>query len=104
VDGRFSNCSDVFNAAGVLPIVRYLDSLPYAAQANCDAGHYYMLNNTNPGFLPNGAVDTKGIASGGSIPPSSVRTIGDALNDKSISWALLRGRLQCRGQSRQRLD
>jgi phospholipase C len=91
VDGRFSNCSDVFNAAGVLPIVRYLDSLPYAAQANCDAGHYYMLNNTNPGFLPNGAVDTKGIASGGSIPPSSVRTIGDALNDKSISWAYYGG-------------
>ena len=91
VDGRFSNCSDVFNAPGVLPIVRYLDSLSYAAQANCDTGHYYMLNNTNPGFLPNGAVDTKGIASGGSIPPSSVRTIGDALNDKSIPWAYYGG-------------
>jgi phospholipase C len=91
VDGRFSNCSDVFNAPGVLPIVRYLDSLPYAAQANCDIGHYYMLNNTNPGFLPNGTIDTKGIASGGSIPPSSVRTIGDALNDKSISWAYYGG-------------
>jgi phospholipase C len=74
-----------------LPIVRYLDSLPYAAQANCDTGHYYMLNNTNPGFLPNGTIDTKGIASGGSIPPSSVRTIGDALNDKSISWAYYGG-------------
>jgi phospholipase C len=66
VDGRFSNCSDTFNAPGVLPIVRYLDSLPYPAEANCAAGHYYMLNNTNPGFLPNGTVDTKGIASGGS--------------------------------------
>jgi len=91
VDGRFSNCSDVFNAPGVLPIVRYLDSLPYAVQANCEADHYYMLNNTNPGFLPNGAIDTNGIASGGSIPPSSVRTIGDALNDKSISWAYYGG-------------
>jgi phospholipase C len=87
VDGRFSNCSDLFNAPGVLPIVQYLDSLPYAVEANCAAEHYYMLNNTNPGFLPNGLVDTKGIASGGSIPPSSVRTIGDALNDKGISWA-----------------
>jgi phospholipase C len=91
VDGRFSNCSDVFNAPGVLPIVRYLDSLPYAVQANCDAAHYYMLNNTNPGFLPNGAIDTDGIASGGSIPPSSVRTIGDALNEKGISWAYYGG-------------
>jgi phospholipase C len=50
VDGRFSNCSDAINAPGVLPIVRYLDALPYPVQANCDADHYYMLNNTNPGF------------------------------------------------------
>ena len=87
VDGRFSNCSDVFNAPGVLPIVSYLDSLPYAVEANCDEGHYYMLNNTNPGFLPNGVIDTSNISKGTSIPPSSVRTIGDALNDKNISWA-----------------
>jgi len=91
VDGRFSNCSDVFNAPGVLPIVQYLDSLPYAVEANCEAGHYYMLNNTSPGFLPNGLVDTSGIANGTSIPPSSVRTIGDALNEKSISWAYYGG-------------
>jgi phospholipase C len=50
-----------------------------------------MLNNTNPGFLPNGTVDSNGIATGQSIPPSSVRTIGDALNDKSISWAYYGG-------------
>jgi phospholipase C len=91
VDGRFTNCSDVFNAPGVLPIVRYLDSLPYGVEANCDEGHYYMLNNTNPGFLPNGTVDTNGIKTGGSIPPSTVRTIGDALNDKNISWAYYGG-------------
>jgi phospholipase C len=91
VDGRFSDCSDVFNAPGVLPIVHYLDGLPYSVEANCDTGHYYMLNNTNPGFLPNGTVDTKGIEGGGAIPPSSVRTIGDALNDKSIPWAYYGG-------------
>jgi phospholipase C len=91
VDGRFSDCFDVFNAPGVLPIVLYLNSLPYAVEANCEAGHYYMLNNTNPGFLPNGTMDIKGISAGTSIPPSSVRTIGDALNDKSISWAYYGG-------------
>jgi phospholipase C len=91
LDGRFSNCSDVFNAPGVLPIVRYLDTLPYGAEANCDKAHYYMLNNTNSGFLPNGAVDANGITSGTAIPPSSVRTIGDALNDKRISWAYYGG-------------
>ena len=50
-----------------------------------------MLNNTNPGFLPNGQLDAAGIANGTSIPPSNVRTIGDALNDKSISWAYYGG-------------
>jgi phospholipase C len=91
VDGRFSNCSDVFNAHGVLPIVLYLDSLPYAVEVNCEVDHYYMLNNTNPGYLPNGTIDTKGITAGTSIPPSSFRTIGDALNEKSISWAYYGG-------------
>jgi phospholipase C len=91
IDGRFSNCSDVFNSPGVFPIVDYLNALRFPVQANCDPDHYYMLNNTNPGFLPNGAVDTAGIAGGGSIPPSSVRTIGDALNDKSIPWAYYGG-------------
>jgi phospholipase C len=86
-DGRFSNCSDVFNAPGVLQIVRYLDSLPYQPAPNCEAGHYYMLNNINPGFLPNGQFDNTGTA----IPPSSVRTIGDALNEISISWAYYGG-------------
>ena len=50
-----------------------------------------MLNNTNPGFLPNGQLDAAGIANGTSIPPSNVRTIGDALNDRSISWTYYGG-------------
>jgi phospholipase C len=91
VDGRYSNCSDVFNSPGVLPIVRYLDSLPYAVEANCAAGHYYVLNNTAPGFLPNGKVDATNINAGTAVPPSSVRTIGDALNEKSISWSYYGG-------------
>ncbi|MBV9014936.1 MAG: phosphoesterase [Alphaproteobacteria bacterium] len=90
VDGRFSDCSNTLNP-GVAPIVSYLATLPYEVGPNCAVGHYYMLNNTNPGFLPNGQVDTAGIASGGSIPPSNVRTIGDALNDKKIGWAYYGG-------------
>jgi phospholipase C len=76
-----------YRCSGVIPIMRYLESLPYPAAPNCEAARYYMLNNTNPGFLPNGAVDNKDIAAGISIPPSSARTIGDALNEKGISWA-----------------
>jgi phospholipase C len=90
VDGNFSDCSSTLNP-GVGPIVSYLSSLPYEVSADCASGHYYMFNNTNPGFLPNGTVDSAGIATGATIPPSGVRTIGDALNDKQISWAYYGG-------------
>jgi phospholipase C len=53
----------------------------------------------NSGFLPNGQLDTAGVATGISIPPSSVRTIGDPLNDQGISWAYYAGRLQRRRPS-----
>ncbi|RZN30279.1 alkaline phosphatase family protein [Bradyrhizobium sp. Leo121] len=85
VDGNFSDCSDVAHP-GVKPIVTYLNNLPYAAEPNCKPNHYYMLNNTDPGYLPNGA-----LAGGSSMPPSSVRTIGDALMEKNISWAFYGG-------------
>lgn len=85
VDGNFSACADI-TQPGVGPIVKYLNDLPYAAEPNCQANHYYMLNNTSPGYLPNGA-----LAGGSSLPPSSVRTIGDALIDKNITWAFYGG-------------
>jgi phospholipase C len=85
VDGNFSACADVFQP-GVKPIVSYLENLPYAAEPNCQPNHYYMLNNTNPGYLPNGA-----LSGAGNIPPSPVRTIGDALIEKQISWAYYGG-------------
>jgi len=90
VDGRFSDCSNT-STPGVAAIVNYLATLPYKAAPNCAAAHFYMLNNTTPGFLPNGVVDTARITTGESIPPSSVRTIGDALNDKGIGWAYYGG-------------
>ena len=86
-DNNFSACADPANP-GVLPIVSYLSSLPYAAEPNCKQNHYYMLDNTNPGYLPNGTVAP---AVQGALPPSPVRTIGDGLNDKNISWAYFGG-------------
>jgi len=50
-----------------------------------------MINNDNPGFLPDGTIDAAGIAAGNSVPPSNVRTIGEALNDKRVSWAYYGG-------------
>lgn len=92
-DRRFTDCSSRLNP-GVSPIIGYLSTLPYKPGPNCAAGHYYMLNNTGPGFFPNGVVDRAGITKGTSIPPSEVRTIGDALNERGISWAYYGGAYQ----------
>jgi phospholipase C len=88
-DNNFSNCSD-FSQPGVAPIVSYLEALPYRPEPNCATAHYYMLDNTNPGFYPNG-FRAPSPAAQDMIPPSSVRTIGDALSDKKISWAYFGG-------------
>src|SRR5579871_5659879 len=87
VDGNFTNCGD-FSQPGIAPIVSYLRALPYAAEPNCKPNHFYMINNTNPGFLPNGSLAGAGP---GTIPPSSVKTIGDALIAKNVSWAYYGG-------------
>ena len=89
-NGNFTNCADS-SQPGIDPIRDYLASLPYHPNPNCEKGHFYMVNNDSPGFLPDGTVDTEGIKSGGSIPPSNVRTIGEALNEKGISWAYYGG-------------
>ena len=89
-DGNFTECADP-TQPGIAPIREYLHSLFYHPDPNCQPGHFYMINNDSPGFLPDGTVDTAGIAGGGSVPPSNVRTIGEALNDKGISWAYYGG-------------
>ena len=89
VDAAFTNCSN-FEQPGVAPIVGYLESLPYGAQPNCETAHYYMLDNTNPGFYPNG-FEAPNPGAQDMIPASSVRTIGDALNEKGITWAYFGG-------------
>ncbi len=89
-NGNFAECADA-TQPGIKPIRDYLKSLPYAPNPNCQPKHYYMVNNNNPGFLPTGDVDTAGIAKGTSVPPTNIRTIGEALNDKGISWAYYGG-------------
>lgn len=89
-DGNFTECANP-TQPGIAPIREYLKSLFYSPNPNCQPGHFYMVNNDSPGFLPDGTVDTAGIASGGSVPPTNVRTIGEALNDKGISWAYYGG-------------
>jgi phospholipase C len=89
-DGNFTECGDP-TQPGIAPIRDYLASLPYNPDPKCKPGHFYMVNNDAPGFLPDGKVDKGGIASGGSIPPTNVRTLGEALNEKNVSWAYYGG-------------
>jgi phospholipase C len=89
-DGNFTECGNP-SQPGIKPIRDYLESLPYDPDPRCKPGHFYMINNDSPGFLPDGTVDTKGISKGGSIPPVNTRTIGEALNEKGISWAYYGG-------------
>ena len=81
LDGWYSACADS-TQPGVGPIVDYLQSLPHRVAANCAPNHYYLINNLNPGFNADGSLNTSPSA----VPPSSVRTIGDALMEKGISF------------------
>jgi phospholipase C len=89
-DGKWTKCSDI-NEPGIAPIVNYLKTLPWHPAPNCDKDRYYMINNLSPGTLPNGTIDAVSIEKGSKVPPSSLRTIGDALNEKGISWAYYGG-------------
>jgi len=86
--GSYSDCSDA-TQPGVAPIVTYLHSLEPKIPTRCQAGHYYLLNNYNPGYFGNGNnayTDTNKNNTVFTIPPSSVRSIGDELLAKNISW------------------
>ncbi len=78
--GSYTDCADT-SQPGVAPIASYLGGMKI--KLNCDTGHYYLLNNYNPGYFGNGTVDTTDTYA---IPPSSVRTIGDDLTANQISW------------------
>src|SRR6202047_3167110 len=76
---------------GIPAIVNYLASLPWKPPPNRESCNCYMINNLSPGFLPNGDIDAASILTGSKVPPSGLRTIGDALNEKKISWAYYGG-------------
>ncbi|MDA8250304.1 MAG: alkaline phosphatase family protein [Rhodospirillales bacterium] len=78
--GSYSACADA-SQPGVGAVVDYLASMK--VRANCEQAHYYLLNNYNPGYFGDGTVDAKDTYT---IPPSSVRNIGDELLAAKISW------------------
>lgn len=92
-DRRWTECGDP-TQPGIKPIMDYLKTVPWRPDlttSNCAPNTFYMINNTRPGFLSNGQLNTAAINAGTAVPPSSLRTIGDALNEKNISWAYYGG-------------
>ncbi len=86
-DKAWTTCDP--SAPWVAAIHSYLGSLPWhpdRSPTTCDPGKFYQINNVRPGFKANGQIDDAGITSGSLTPPSSIRTIGDALNEKKVSW------------------
>ncbi|MGB6482794.1 MAG: alkaline phosphatase family protein [Candidatus Acidiferrales bacterium] len=86
--GSYSDCADS-TQPGVSTIVKYLQSLPRPINPNCEPGHYYLLNNYNPGYFGNGKdafTDSSPYNTVFTVPPSSTRSIGDELIAANISW------------------
>jgi phospholipase C len=86
--GSYSDCADP-NQVGAAAITKYLASLPRPINPRCEPGHYYLLNNYNPGYFGDGSnayTDTNSNNTVFTIPPSSVRSIADELLEKNISW------------------
>jgi phospholipase C len=84
--GSYSDCSDL-TQPGVRPIVNYLQSLHI--DPRCEPGHYYLLNNYNPGWFGNGKnayIDQNPANTPFTVPPSTTPSIGDDLNANHISW------------------
>jgi phospholipase C len=84
--GSYTECADS-SQPGVAPIVEYLDKLH--VNSRCEPGHYYLLNNYNPGYFGNGNnayTDQNPSNTPFTIPPSSTPSIGDDLNNAKVSW------------------
>ncbi len=87
--GSYTNCSDS-DAPGAFSVLDFLSKLPTLVDPRCEPGHYYLLNNYNPGYFGDGSnayTDPYVYNTPFTVPPSSVRNIGDALLEKNVSFA-----------------
>jgi hypothetical protein len=87
--GSYVNCS-AKTQPGVPAVLNYLSALNINVNPRCDNGHYYLLNNYNPGYFGDGSnayTDSNPNNTVFTVPPSSVPTIGDLLSTNNMSWA-----------------
>jgi phospholipase C len=86
--GSYSNCADP-TQPGVAAVVKYLQGLPHPVDPHCEVGHYYLLNNYNPGYFGNGDnayLDKSPDNTVFTVPPSSTPSIGDRMIASNVSW------------------
>ncbi len=81
--GSYVNCGDI-KQPGVPAVTNYLQSLKRPVPANCVKGHYYLVNNYNPGYAGDGSLYST--LSPFTIPPTSQKSIGDVLTAHNLSW------------------
>jgi acid phosphatase len=81
--GSYSECANP-SAPGVGAIDAFLARLPYKPLSNCKPGRYYLLNNYNPYYQPNGQPYPPGY----NVPAQKTDyvTIGNSLAAHHISW------------------
>src|SRR5579859_2056882 len=81
--GSYSECANS-KQPGVSTIDAFEVTLPYKVLKNCQPGHYYLLNNYNPGYNANGTLNTSTFT----VPPQKTDyvTIGNSLSAHHISW------------------
>ncbi len=85
--GSYVDCADP-TQPGVAAVREFLDARKIPA--NCEAGNYYLVNNYNPGYFGDGSdayADQNPNNTVFTVPPSTLRAIGDELSSKNISRA-----------------
>jgi phospholipase C len=85
--GSYVNCADI-SQPGVGAVREFLSA--HKIKPRCADDHYYLVNNYNPGYFGDGSdayTDQNASNYVFTIPPSSVRTIGNELISKNVSWA-----------------
>jgi len=80
--GTYTNCSDRSQPA-VAGILSYLRA--QNVRSNCALGAFYLLNNYNPGYNPDGTVAALG-ANDFTIPPQQQASIANLLDKAQVSW------------------
>jgi phospholipase C len=80
--GSYSNCSDT-SQPGVGPVLRWANANNAFNKGDCAPGAYYILNNYNPGFKPNGTPQMSTFT----VPiQQHLPSLADSLSSKGVSW------------------